>query len=334
MTKRRKRKQLKTGVKRFLIYFVVFLLISIYAYKEGYKIYKQYEYEKTDEYKIITIGYEKDQAQLMINNLTDEQINFVKDNEYNEMYYKFITQKYFLLKNYNKYIDYQKMNPNKDKNKSEEEYLKEIVALVNTHASSGWYNVELDTDTSQGDAILVNKFYKLNQDYIRDDIVKAQLSYSYADNSASEKVLLAYKEMRKDVEDELNVRLMINSSYRSYEDQQKVYDERKVISLKYADSIAARPGHSEHQTGLAIDITSLEHPTQKSFTESEEYKWLKNNCHKYGFILRYPEGKENITGYNTESWHFRYVGKEIATKIYEEQITFDEYYAYYIEGNN
>ena len=125
---------------------------------------------------------------------------------------------------------------------------------------------------------------------------------------------------------------MVNSSYRSYKDQDEIYKSFKTVSLQYADSYAARPGFSEHQTGLALDITSLEHKSQKEFKESVEYKWLKDNCYKYGFILRYPENKEHITGYNTESWHFRYVGNEAAKIIHDENITFDEYYAYYIEN--
>ncbi len=76
---------------------------------------------------------------------------------------------------------------------------------------------------------------------------------------------------------------------------------------------------------------SLQHTGFKAFSESEEAQWLKDNCYKYGFILRYPEGKEIITGFGYETWHFRYVGIEVAKKIHDEDITFDEYYAFYIE---
>ena len=100
---------------------------------------------------------------------------------------------------------------------------------------------------------------------------------------------------------------------------------------EYADEIAARPGHSEHQTGLALDIFCTTNSNTKTFKDSEAYQWLLNNAYKYGFILRYPEGKENITGFTFESWHYRYVGTEIATYIYENDITFDEYYAYFTE---
>ena len=125
---------------------------------------------------------------------------------------------------------------------------------------------------------------------------------------------------------------MINSSYRPYKDQERVYNNYKDSRGESgADKIAARPGYSEHQTGLALDIFCTTNSSTKTFAESEAYRWLLDNSYKYGFILRYPEGKENITGYAFESWHYRYVGKDLATKIYNEGITFDEYYAYYIE---
>ena len=137
--------------------------------------------------------------------------------------------------------------------------------------------------------------------------------------------------MHKDVKDELGKHLMVNSSFRSYEEQEEIYKSFKLKGEEYADQYAARPGFSEHQTGVAIDITSIQNPTSNQFTNSEEYEWLKNNSYKYGFILRFPEGKENITGYSTESWHFRYLGVDMVTKVYNSGLTYDEYYAYYIE---
>lgn len=325
MAKKHKRK-IKPIVKRAFLYIMVFIIVGIYATNEGIKIHKEYLYRETDEYKLQQVGYSLDESKYFLSNLDDETINYLKDNDYNEIYYKLITCKYFLNKNFTKYIEYINMH--------EKENLDTVIALTNTHASSGWYNQDYDTDITKGDLILVNKFYHLSSDYIRDDLKNASLQYSYSNNKVSEKVLDAFEEMRQDVMNELNVKLMINSSYRSYEEQEEIYNEFKKVSLKYADSYAARPGYSEHQTGLAIDITSLEHPSSKSFSESDEYKWLIDNCYKYGFILRYPEGKDNITGYKTESWHFRYVGLEAAKKIHDENITFDEYYAYYVEGNN
>ena len=126
--------------------------------------------------------------------------------------------------------------------------------------------------------------------------------------------------------------LMVSSSYRSYQEQEIVYNNyKKTRGQKYADSIAARPGSSEHQTGLTLDIFNKLNNNKNTFKDTDTAKWLENNAYRFGFILRYPEDKVKVTGYSYEAWHFRYVGKEIAKYVYENNITFEEYYAYYIE---
>ncbi len=321
--KRKKRLRLKPKVARFLIYFIFFIIMGIYTINESRKIIADFKYRETYEYKITEKGYKLEEAKKLIEILPDEKLNYILDNEYNEMYYNIVSQKYYLNKNFEKYIQYKEYH--------EDTSYEDVIAIVNVHANAGWYNESYETNINDGFLIIVNKFYHLDKSYERTDLQNINLAYAYANNSAAEIVIKKFKQMRDDIEEEMNVHLMVNSSYRSYEDQEEIYNEFKKVSLKYADSYAARPGYSEHQTGLAIDITSLEHPTANEFKESEEYKWLKENCHKYGFVLRYPEGKEHITGYSTESWHFRYIGEEAATQIYKENITFDEYYAYYIE---
>lgn len=324
LKKRKKKKyKLRYEFKKFLVWFIFFLAVGIYTIKESIKIYEEFKYQETYEYKIMNIGYSKEEATKLIEVLSDETLNTIIEGEtYNEAYYQIVNQKYYIKKYFAKYLEYKEYHENTS--------YEDVIAIVNVHANLGWYNETFESNTDDGYAVLVNKFYYLNKDYERIDIKPISLQYSYENNSAAEIVIENFNEMRLDCKEELGVNLMVNSSYRPYKDQEEIYNEYKKVSLKYADSYAARPGHSEHQTGLAIDITSLEHPQVKEFKESEEYEWLKNNCHKYGFILRYPEGKEHITGYNTESWHFRYVGTEIATQIYNEGITFDEYYAYYI----
>ena len=96
-----------------------------------------------------------------------------------------------------------------------------------------------------------------------------------------------------------------------------------------ADTYSSRAGHSDHQTGLAIDVSDGDTP-YTSFGETDEFRWMQDNAYLYGFILRFPEGKENITGYQYESWHYRYVGVDIATYIHENNITFEEYYEMFI----
>lgn len=116
--------------------------------------------------------------------------------------------------------------------------------------------------------------------------------------------------------------LYVVSGFRDYDTQEEIYNRYVSYDGKAnADRYSARPGHSEHQTGLAFDLNELE----ESFGETREGKWLAANAHKYGFIIRYPKGKEHITGYMYEPWHVRYLGKDIATKVYNSGLTLEEY---------
>ena len=118
------------------------------------------------------------------------------------------------------------------------------------------------------------------------------------------------------------ISLFIVSGFRSYDDQDVIYNRYVSQDGKAeADRYSARPGHSEHQTGYAFDLNSFE----ESFGETPEGIWLAENCHKYGFIIRYPKGKEHITGYMYEPWHVRYLGVDIATSVYESGLTLEEY---------
>lgn len=123
--------------------------------------------------------------------------------------------------------------------------------------------------------------------------------------------------------DGLNI--WLQSGYRSYERQKTLYENYVIRDgLTKADTYSARPGHSEHQSGLAFDVNQI----NDSFINSPEAIWLAKNCYKYGFILRYPAGKTAQTGYKYEPWHFRYVGVELATKLYNngDWLTLEEYF--------
>lgn len=116
--------------------------------------------------------------------------------------------------------------------------------------------------------------------------------------------------------------LYLLSGYRLYETQDSLYESRVDSEGKRAaDKFVAKAGQSEHESGLALDVTN----DRRSFVDSAEAMWLKDNAYKYGFIIRYPKGKEDITGYNYEAWHIRYVGKEAAQEIYQKGITLEEY---------
>lgn len=133
----------------------------------------------------------------------------------------------------------------------------------------------------------------------------------------------AFYSMQKSASNQ-GINLSIISGYRSYNTQYTLYNRYVSKDGKAeADTYSARAGHSEHQTGLAADINSL----KKSWINTEEGQWLNNNCYKFGFIIRYPEGKESITGYMYEPWHIRYVGVDIATDLYNNGnwISLEEY---------
>ncbi|MBM7700786.1 M15 family metallopeptidase [Kurthia huakuii] len=119
------------------------------------------------------------------------------------------------------------------------------------------------------------------------------------------------------------------STYRSYDRQTELYNNYVAKDgQEAADRYSARPGFSEHQTGLAFDIGETSNPNDYAsnrFGETAAGKWLAENAHDYGFIMRYPDGKEEVTGYMYESWHFRYVGNDIATEIYNNDSTLEEY---------
>ena len=116
--------------------------------------------------------------------------------------------------------------------------------------------------------------------------------------------------------------LQLSSGYRSYYDQQIVYNGYVYdVGSDVADTFSARPGYSEHQTGLVIDLNSID----DSFGYTAEAAWVAEHAHEYGFIIRYPNGMDNITGYKYEPWHIRYVGSEVATEIYNRQTCLETY---------
>ncbi len=234
------------------------------------------------------------------------------------------TQYKFYHKEYEeRYENYKKVN----KDLSE----KEIIIRVNIGLDKPYY-----TDTSPSDnlntiKLLVNKYRYLKEDYVPNNLVELTKEYSKGGIYLVDEAAKAFQELVDNAKkDGLEVRAI--SAYRSYAYQVNLYNRYKNEDGKAAaDTYSARPGFSEHQTGLCVDVDNR----VKSFTEFEETKsfdWMQEHAHEYGFILRFPNDKENITGYTYESWHYRYVGKEIATYIKKNNITWDEYYMEFLEN--
>lgn len=316
------RKKLKKEVYLFIGLIIVIVGGVIF----GINKFKEYQYHKTNEYKLLNLGYSNDEVDFLLDLNDDEIIKYVLSQEKNSKIINILNEKYFLTKNFNLYIEY--MNNNKDLSSSE------IVRDINIHLDKDFYEDTKKANTTLDTTLLVNKHYLLDKDYIPDDLVNVSQNYAWGEVGSQKVREVAYNAFLDmwNAANEAGYYLMINSSYRSYEDQETVYNNYKNSSgERFADSIAARPGSSEHQTGLALDIFSKTNTNKNTFSQTDEAKWLKENAHNFGFILRYPEDKVDITGYSFESWHYRYVGKDIATYIYENDITYEEYYAYFLE---
>lgn len=178
--------------------------------------------------------------------------------------------------------------------------------------------------------VLVNKSNKLTSDFIPNDLETLELKCSNEGKLVKSEVKYNFEKLCNDAR-EYNYQIVAISAFRNYDYQNELYNYYvNTKGEEYADSASARPGHSEHQTGLAIDVMGSNNDYDL-FSDSIEFEWMKNNAHKYGFILRYPEGKEHITGFKYEPWHYRYVGKEIAEIIYNDNLTFEEYHKLYLK---
>jgi D-alanyl-D-alanine carboxypeptidase len=320
-----KKLKLKKKAKIAIIVIILFIVLIVFGTNTAVKAYKQKQYEKTYEYKLITLGYSKEDANLLEKKLKDKELKYILENKKDKIYIDLLKEKYFIYDYYYKYIDY--YNAHLDTN------LTKVIEIINTNRDKEYYTDPIKTDYSKKELMLVNKYYHLDNDYTPEDLVTIPTTYAYGDYGSQKVTKSTYDAYVNlwNASHENGYYLMVSSSYRPYERQEIVYnDYQKSKGTEYADSIAARPGFSEHQTGYALDVFE-KGTTQKTFQNSESYKWLKENAHNYGFILRYPEDKENITGYSFESWHIRYVGNEAAKIIYENNISFDEYYAYYVK---
>lgn len=316
MAKRRIKKSVKIGLIIFAILVVVIIIVIICVGK--YK--KHQEYLTSYEYKLSELGYENDNLSYLLEQ-SDEIKNKILNMDYDDHIVDFLKQKYFILDNLNDYLEYLKKNSS--------DSLEHIVSIVNVKANNDFYDNSIETNINDGNLMLVNKYHYLPEDYNPNDIVDVKNWYCYGENKIKEEVYQKFIEMFNAAKEQ-DKKLIISSGYRTYEDQKETYDNYvDRYGVKKADGLAARPGYSEHETGLTLDITTGK-ATKDTFESTEEFTWLKENSYKYGFILRYPKGKEDITGYDYEPWHYRYVGVEVATKIHDLDITFDEYYAYYL----
>ncbi|MBR6690230.1 MAG: M15 family metallopeptidase, partial [Bacilli bacterium] len=244
------------------------------------------------------------------------------DIEINTTTLSFITEKYFIIDYLDRYLKYYENNKNLD--------FKEIITRVNSNLDYEFYTDSKESNLTKGMYTLVNKYNYLDKNYVPDNLVSVTGIYA---RDKAQLVDVAYNNFVKMADDarKENLTIKVTTGYRSYNFQSTLYNNYvKADGIKNADTYSARPGYSEHQLGYSADLTNAKNVSFDDFEYTNEYKWLQQNAYKYGFIMRYPKDKEYITGYMFESWHYRYVGVEIATYIYENNITYEEYYEYYL----
>ncbi|MBR2533628.1 MAG: M15 family metallopeptidase [Erysipelotrichaceae bacterium] len=270
-----------------------------------------FQEEKLDEYLSYYGRLDTKKIIDMVNNGT---LNEAYLDKLNEIY----GSDYYISKNEDLYLNFMDAYPS----------IREMMEIVNTKRYKELYSDITQTDLSKGYLMLINKYYQLPEDYEPEDLVYVESGLGKG--MLREAVYEAYKALYADAK-ALGYNLQIVSAYRSYDYQKGLYqkylnyDPREIV-----DTYSARPGHSEHQSGLCMDV-SIPGYSLDDFYLTEASGWLAENCWKYGFIIRYPDDKTDITGYQGEPWQLRYLGKETAEDVYRRGITYDEYYACFIE---
>ena len=280
------------------------------------------KYRNNDNYfdkinTLFSLGYNDRDVNTIYDTLDDEDINMLIKSGYYDDVANILKISYVKGKNIARYIEYakgNKINAN------------DIVTYVNIGLDKEFYTDIIKIDNPDNVLVLVNKYNTLDKDYIPSDLVLISNKFNKGANNKLRKVAKEnFEEMCESALKD-DIKIYNGSAFRSFNYQLNLYNRYvSADGIATADTYAARAGHSEHQTGLALDI--LNHNFQFLSSGDKEHKWLINNSYKYGFILRYPKDKEDITGYMFEEWHFRYVGRDTAKVIHNEGITFDEYIA-------
>ncbi|MFD1427996.1 M15 family metallopeptidase [Kroppenstedtia sanguinis] len=190
--------------------------------------------------------------------------------------------------------------------------------------------IKVDTHPTSP-TVLVNQTHPLPDGYTPPDLVVPDVPFPFHED-------LPKKQLRREAGKALEqlfaeaekqgLKLYAQSGYRSYERQKELFAFKGNRKGGAAKQVSARPGTSEHQTGLAMDITcsDVDFKLEESFAQTKEGRWVAKHAHQYGFIIRYPKGKEEITGFTYEPWHLRYVGKKLATELQSKDWTLEEYY--------
>lgn len=192
------------------------------------------------------------------------------------------------------------------------------------YLTSRGYTLKIENGVASVDGhLIVNKTYSVPETYKPINPFVAIIGERC--NNCLEKEVMDAFNLMKSAAGAIGLNIYLSSGYRAYSYQERLYNNYTSVSgIEKADTYSARAGHSEHQTGLCFDLNSID----DSFANTDEGRWVNENAQFYGFIIRYPKGKESITGYQYESWHLRYVGVDLAKKLYNngDWLTMEEYF--------
>lgn len=279
--------------------------------------------------KLLNLGYSSKDINAIYEKIPNN-VSIISTSKYNKDITNIMNLSYFKIDNLKRYLDYDIMevksiydisNIKKDFN------YEDVVTYVNANLDKEYYssdNLISNEDASKID-VLVNKYHKLDENYEPSDLTIIDSKYASGTQKLRKEAQIKFEEMASDMAKE-NLKIFAGSTYRSYTYQKGLYDRYvKKDGFAAAETYSARSGYSEHQLGLAVDIVNGKWDYLSE--NDKEYDYLVKNSYKYGFILRYPRGSEYITGYMFEDWHFRYLGVELATKVFNSGLTYDEYIA-------
>lgn len=247
--------------------------------------------------------------------------DFDAQENYTTAKYTILTHPYYRSERRQRYFDQLALTDDQDN-------LSDLIALVNANRDYEYYTHTAPAETTHGAQLLVNKYYYLEQTY-QPELVALDVQYGSPDLEIEREAYQHFQEMFAAALAD-GYQLYVTSAYRGYADQETVFEDyRTTVGEAEALVYAAAPGFSEHQTGRAIDVF-VPGETTTTFRDHPAAAWLAEHAHEYGFILRYPEDKVDLTGYQYEAWHYRYVGAEAAQYIYEHNLTFEEYWTCFV----
>lgn len=292
--------------------------------EDNLDIYRRVKYVDHDDLikninRALKIGYNYNDINIIFSHGNNESVKKFLNKGKVKYLEEFLSIDYAKLDNYDRYLKYA------DETGEDED----VTALyVNLDLDKPDYENAVEVKKFSID-MLVNKHRYLGKKFEPNDLMEIPVEYASEEGLKSSRIAFnAFREMSNAATKE-GYGIIINSAYRNYDDQIDISNYYlKWYGQNYVDKYVAKPGYSEHQTGLAYDIGST---SVNVFANSKEYAWMKDNAYKYGFIERFTKRYEGITGFRMEPWHYRYVGKDIAKYMHDNNISLEEYYAVFLD---